>query len=126
MQTSSKPLIVNGTLIGTGNLTIAAGAVTFAASSTYSGGTTLNGGTLTVASNGALGSGAVQFNTVGNGYTAALALAGGIELDNPITLTARNTRPWPSTTAAATTRSAARSTCKSAARPTPSNPTPAS
>jgi autotransporter-associated beta strand protein len=37
MQTSSKPLIVNGSLIGTGNLTIAAGPVTLAGSSTTTG-----------------------------------------------------------------------------------------
>ncbi len=55
MQSSSKPLIVNGTLIGTSGLTIAAGAVTLANSTTYSGGTTLNGGTLTAASDGAFG-----------------------------------------------------------------------
>ena len=90
MQTSSKPLIVNGSLIGNGNLTIAAGPITLAAASSYSGGTTLNGGTLTAAANSALGSGAIQFNTAGNGYTAELALTGGIVLDNPITLTARN------------------------------------
>lgn len=90
MQTSSKPLIVGGWLVGTGGLTIAAGPVTLAGSSSYSGGTTLNGGTLTVAADGALGSGPVQFNTVGNGYTAELALSGSVELDNPITLTARN------------------------------------
>ena len=86
MQSSSKPLIVNGTIIGTSGLTIAAGAVTLASSSTYSGGTTLNGGTLTAASDGALGSGAIQFNTGGNNYSALLALAGGSELDNPIAL----------------------------------------
>ena len=90
MQSSSKPLIVNGTIIGTSGLTIAAGAVTLASSSTYSGGTTLNGGTLTAASDGALGSGTIQFNTGGNNYTALLALAGGSELDNPIALTARS------------------------------------
>ena len=90
MQTSSKPLAVNGRLIGTGGLTIAAGPVTLAGSSSYSGGTTLNGGTLTAAANSALGTGAVQFNTAGNGYTAELALSGGIALDNPLILTARN------------------------------------
>ena len=90
MQTSSKPLIVNGSIIGTGNLTIAAGPIALAGSGSYSGGTTLDGGTLTAAANGALGTGAIQFNTAGNGYAAALALSGGIELDNPIELTARN------------------------------------
>jgi autotransporter-associated beta strand protein/T5SS/PEP-CTERM-associated repeat protein len=90
MQSSSKPLIVGGNIIGAGGLTIAAGAVSLTNSSSYTGGTTLNGGTLTATSNAALGSGAVQFNTGGNNYAATLALAGGIELDNPITLTARS------------------------------------
>lgn len=90
MQTSSKPLIVGGNIIGTGGLTIAAGPVTLASSSSYSGGTTLSGGTLTAAANSALGTGALQFNAGGNNYTATLALSGGIELDNPITLTARS------------------------------------
>ncbi len=44
MQTSSKPLIVNGALIGTGNLTIAAGAVTLAGDSTTTGQITVSAG----------------------------------------------------------------------------------
>ena len=90
MQTSTKPLIVGGSLIGTGGLTIAGGPVTLAGTSSYSGGTTLNGGTLTAAANSVLGTGAVQFNAGGNNYTATLALSGGIELDNAIALTARS------------------------------------
>ena len=89
MQTSSKPLVVNGWLIGTGGLTIAAGPVTLAGSSSYS------GGTASTAARSpprpiAPGTGAVQFNTAGNGYTAELVLSGGVELDNPLILTARN------------------------------------
>ena len=66
------------------------GVFTFAGTNTFANTLDLNSGTVEAASNNALGTGTLQFNTVGNGYTAELALVGGIQLNNPIILTARN------------------------------------
>ena len=59
IETSSKPLIVGGNIIGTGSLTIAAGPVTLAGSSSYTGGTNVSGGTLQLGVNQALPSATV-------------------------------------------------------------------
>ena len=94
MQTGGKPLIVNGTMIGTGGLTIATGTVSLTSSSSYSGGTTIGSGqqagVLLIQANQALGTGGVSFDSQGNASAARLELAGGITLGNPITWPGRN------------------------------------
>ena len=94
MQTGGKPLIVNGTMIGTGGLTIATGTVSLTSSSSYSGGTTIGSGqqagVLLIQANQAFGTGGVSFDSQGNANAARLELAGGITLGNPITWPGRN------------------------------------
>jgi autotransporter-associated beta strand protein len=54
IQTSSKPLVIGGNIVGTGNLTIAAGPVILQGNSSYTGATIINGGELRLGVNQAL------------------------------------------------------------------------
>jgi len=76
---ASSSIIWNGSVVGSGALTVA-GNVTLTQDNSYSGGTAVNGGTLVAAHNSSLGTGAVTVNA------GTLSLASGVSLANNIRL----------------------------------------